>query len=53
MDSRYCRHTVGIEHHEYEMFVVEEAKEYWDEKMDWFNYCPHCGVKLEKGEINA
>jgi hypothetical protein len=48
--KKKCRHTVGIEYHKYEMFMVEESEEYWDEKMHWFKYCPRCGIQLKEGK---
>ncbi len=48
--SEKCSHIVGIEYHEYEIFVVYESASYWDEKMEWFNYCPVCGIKLKEGK---
>jgi len=47
-------HLVGMEVDEYEIFLIETDGFVLDEEnVEWFNFCPHCGVKLEKGEINA
>jgi len=55
-EGKGCNHVVATvdECDGVVMLVRSDEADIWQKSIDeWFNYCPRCGVRLNRGKVNV